>query len=51
MDSISKSFTQVVPETSSDQNQLKSIALICGAGLLVTLLCLVCGVDFSAALS
>jgi hypothetical protein len=49
MDAITKSFFHAVPATSPDEPQLKSIVLFCSAGLSVTLLFLVCGMDLGFA--
>lgn len=37
-------------ETSKQFEALKKIALFCGAGLLVTLVCLTCGLDLGPGL-
>jgi hypothetical protein len=45
MDAITNSFTRALPAISSDKSPLKSIALFCSAGLFVTFLFIICGVD------
>ena len=50
MDDIGKAFSQWFQSTAKndDLNGLKELALLCGAGLLVALLCLTYGMDLSA---
>jgi hypothetical protein len=46
MDAIINSFTRALPAIPSDKSPFKSIALFCSAGLFVTFLFIICGVDF-----
>ena len=46
MTAIVKAFSNVTPVISADLDSLKTIALFCGAGLLVSLLAATYGLDF-----
>ena len=47
MTAIARAFSSAIPAISSDVDNLKVVALFCGAGLLVSLLLLSSGLDMS----
>lgn len=47
MTTIARAFSRVFFSNSSEFDELKTLALFCGAGLLVTLLMLTYGIDLS----
>jgi hypothetical protein len=48
MAAIAKVIARAFPATSSEADILKQIALLCGAGLLISLLMLTYGLDIGA---
>jgi hypothetical protein len=47
MIAIARALSRAFPTTPADANALKQLALLCGAGLLVSLVLMTYGVDLS----
>jgi Na+/H+ antiporter NhaA len=47
MTAIAKSLSSAIPATSSNFEKLETVALFCGAGLVVSLFLAFCGLDIS----
>jgi hypothetical protein len=46
---LSRVFSSRVFQSADELDTLKKIALFCGAGLLISLVCMTCGVDLNPA--